>query len=475
MSPSPRQELLRKIPSVDEVLSWPEVDDLIKKVPRRVVVEAIRDALERIRGKLLQQEVSSQLDESLFSPKHLFPLIQEGLNHQIRPRLQRVINATGVVIHTNLGRSPLPPSALQHLIEISRAYSNLEYDLEQGERGNRYVHVEEILCRLTGAESALVVNNNAGAVLLALNALAEGREVIVSRGELVEIGGAFRIPDVMKRSGALLKEVGTTNRTHLTDYQKAIGPQTALLLKIHTSNFRIMGFTSDVSTQELVRLGKDHRLPVMEDLGSGCLIDLTKYGLDKEPTVPEVMKTGVDVVTFSGDKLLGGPQAGIILGTEMILDLIKMNPLTRALRIDKLTLAALESTLLLYLDEKKAMEEIPTLQMLTIDRNRLKQRGRRLLKRLKGIKGITAVLKEDVSQVGGGSLPLQELPTIVVAIQPLSLTVNDLERNLRKNSPPIVSRISKDELILDLRTLFDEEIPPVALAIEKALIPQGRT
>ena len=279
----------------------------------------------------------------------------------------------------------------------------------------------------------------------------------------------------MKRSGALLKEVGTTNRTHLTDYQKAIGPQTALLLKVHTSNFRIMGFTSDVSTQDLVRLGKEHRLPVMEDLGSGCLIDLTKYGLAREPAVPEVMKTGVDVVTFSGDKLLGGPQAGIILGTKRILDLVKTNPLTRALRIDKLTLAALESTLLLYLDEKKAVEEIPTLQMLTIDRNRLRRKGRRLLKRLKGIEGITAVLREDVSQVGGGSLPLQELPTIVVAVRPLSLTVNDLERDLRKNSPPIVSRISKDEVILDLRTIFDEEIPPVALGIEKALLPQGRT
>jgi L-seryl-tRNA(Ser) seleniumtransferase len=292
---------------------------------------------------------------------------------------------------------------------------------------------------------------------------------------LVEIGGAFRIPDVMKRSGALLKEVGTTNRTHLTDYQKAIGPQTALLLKVHTSNFRIMGFTSDVSTQDLVRLGKEHRLPVMEDLGSGCLIDLTKYGLAREPAVPEVMKTGVDVVTFSGDKLLGGPQAGIILGTKRVLDLVKTSPLTRALRIDKLTLAALESTLLLYLDEKKAVEEIPTLRMLTIDQNRLRQRGRRLLKRLKGIEGITVVLREDVSQVGGGSLPLQELPTIVVAVRPLSLTVNDLERNLRKNSPPIVSRISKDEVILDLRTIFDEEIPPVALGIEKALLPQEQT
>jgi len=288
---------------------------------------------------------------------------------------------------------------------------------------------------------------------------------------LVEIGGSFRIPDVMKRSGALPREVGTTNQTHFNDYQEAIGPQTALLLKVHTSNFRVLGFTSDVPVQELVQMGKEHHLPVMGDLGSGCLVDLTKYGLEKEPTVQEMMKTGVDVVTFSGDKLLGGPQAGIILGKKEVVDLIKANPLTRALRIDKLTLAALESTLLLYLDEKKAMEEIPTLRMLTLNRDRLRRRGKRLLKRLAGIDGIEAVLKEDVSQVGGGSLPLQELPTVVIAIKPHSLSVNDLEENLRKVDPPIISRISKDEVILDMRTVFDEEIPLMVAGIEKALTP----
>jgi L-seryl-tRNA(Ser) seleniumtransferase len=357
------------------------------------------------------------------------------------------------------------------MIDIARTYSNLEYDLNLGERGNRYTHVEEILCRLSGAESAMVVNNNAGAVLLALNTIAEGREVIVSRGELVEIGGAFRIPDVMRHSGALLREVGTTNRTYLSDYQKAIGPQTALLLKVHTSNFRVMGFTSDVSLQDLVALGSQHHLPVMNDLGSGCFVDLTRYGLEKEPTVQEAVKTGVDVVTFSGDKLLGGPQGGIILGKRSLLDLIKTNPLTRALRVDKLTLAALESTLLLYLDEKRAMEEIPTLWMLGLDMTRLRRKGRRLLKRLSGMatKGIQLSLKEDVSQVGGGALPLQELPTIVLAIKTLDFSVNDLEENLRKGEPPIISRIRKDELILDMRTVFDEEIPLLATGIEKAL------
>jgi len=463
--------VLRKIPSVDEILSRPEISDLIKTYPRNVVVETIRSCLKELREKLLREDGISGVDESFFSLDRLYPLFKKELERQTRPRLRRVINATGVVIHTNLGRSPLHPSAIQHLIDVSRAYSNLEYDLDRGERGNRYDPVEEILCRLSGAESAMAVNNNAGAVLLVLNTLAEGKEVVVSRGELVEIGGAFRIPDVMKRSHALLREVGTTNRTHLDDYQEAIGPETALLLKVHTSNFRVVGFTSDVALPELIQLGKQHHLPVMEDLGSGCLIDLTRYGLLKEPTVQEVMKTGVDIVTFSGDKLLGGPQAGIILGKKEVLDLVKANPLTRALRIDKLTLAALESTLLLYLDEKKAMEEIPTLQMLTFDRVRLKRRGQRLLKRLAGIGGIEAALKEDVSQVGGGSLPLQELPTLVIAIRPFSFSVNDFERNLRKGNPPVISRISKEELILDLRTIFDEEIPLVAIGIQEALTP----
>jgi L-seryl-tRNA(Ser) seleniumtransferase len=458
---------------VDEILSRAEIADLLKVYPRTVVVEAVRKGLGQLREELLHKKDLSEFEDTLFSFERLFPLFQKEIDLQVKPRLRRVINATGVVIHTNLGRSPLHPSALQHIIDISKTYSNLEYDLHLGERGNRYSHVEEILCRLSGAESALVVNNNAGAVLLALNTMAEGKEVIVSRGELVEIGGAFRIPDVMKRSGALLKEVGTTNRTHLSDYQETIGSQTALLLKVHTSNFRVMGFTSSVPVQDLVQLGKQYDIPVMEDLGSGCLLDLSQYGLEKEPTVPEVIGTGVDIVAFSGDKLMGGPQAGIILGKKSFLDLMKVNPLTRALRIDKLTLAALESTLLLYLDEKRALREIPTLQMLSLDTNKLKRRGRRLLKRLAGKieKGTELTLKEDVSQVGGGSLPLQELPTIVVTIKPAGFSVNGLEENLRKGDPPIISRISKDELILDMRTVFDEEIPLLVAGLEKALIP----
>jgi L-seryl-tRNA(Ser) seleniumtransferase len=471
MSPSLRQQVLRKIPSVDEILSRPEIVGLLNAHPRNIVVEAIRNGLGRLREELLHREDLSHLDDTLFSFENLYPLFQKEIDLQIQPRLRRVINATGVVIHTNLGRAPLHPSALKHMIEVSKAYSNLEYDIELGERGSRYSHVEEILCCLTGAESSLVVNNNAGAVLLVLNTIAEGREVIVSRGELVEIGGAFRIPDVMRRSGALLKEVGTTNRTYLSDYQKAINPQTALLLKVHTSNFRVMGFASEVSLQDLVQLGKQYQLPVVDDLGSGCLVDLSQYGLEKEPTVQETIKTGADAVTFSGDKLLGGPQAGIILGKKNLLDSVKVNPLTRALRIDKLTLAALESTLLLFFDEKRAMEEVPTLRMLSLDTRILKGRGRRLLKRLSGMmnKEITFTLREDVSQVGGGALPLQELPTMVIAIKPLDFSVNSLEENLRRGDPPIISRISKEELILDMRTVFDEEIPLLAASLEKAV------
>jgi L-seryl-tRNA(Ser) seleniumtransferase len=290
MSPSLRQQALRKIPSVDEILSRPEITDLLKSYPRTVVLEAVRKGLGRLREELLNQKEISEFEESLFSFERLFPLFQKEIDLQVQPRLRRVINATGVVIHTNLGRSPLHPSALQHMIDISKTYSNLEYDLDLGERGSRYSHVEETLCRLSGAESALVVNNNAGAVLLSLNTMAEGREVIVSRGELVEIGGAFRIPDVMKRSAALLKEVGTTNRTHLSDYREAIGSQTALLLKVHTSNFRVTGFTSSVPLQDLVQLGREYEIPVMDDLGSGCLLDLSQYGLEKEPQCKRLLQ-----------------------------------------------------------------------------------------------------------------------------------------------------------------------------------------
>jgi L-seryl-tRNA(Ser) seleniumtransferase len=471
MSPSHHQELLRRIPGVDEILALPQILQLLSLYPRPVVVSAIRKGLEGLRKDLLAREEIPETAESLFSAESLLPRFQREIDRQVRPRLRPVINATGVVVHTNLGRSPLHPSALQCMLDISRGYSNLEFDLLRGERGSRHSHVEEVLCRLSGAESALVVNNNAAAVLLTLNTLAEGKEVIVSRGELVEIGGAFRIPDVMKRSGATLKEVGTTNRTYLSDYERAIGPETALLLKVHTSNFRVMGFSSEASHQDLVDLGRRYHLPVVNDLGSGCFVDLSRYGLEKEPTVQEAVKAGLDIITFSGDKLLGGPQAGVIVGRKSFLDRIKVNPMTRALRIDKLTLAALEATLLLYLDEERAVEEIPTLRMLCVDTGKLKRRGNRLFKRISGVTKEKAkfTLRTDVSQVGGGALPLQQLPTIVLAVRPFGLSPNRLEENLRRGDPPIVSRIHKDELLFDMRTVFDHEIPLLAKGIEAAL------
>jgi len=466
-----RQEILRKIPSVDEFLSKKEIIDLLNLYPRPIILEAIRRSLGILRKEIIEQSDLSKIDEHMFSFDYILPIIKREISSQVQTRLRPIINATGVVIHTNLGRAPLHPKALKHIVEISKGYSNLEYDLNLGERGDRHSHVEEILCRLSGSEGALIVNNNAGAVLLSLNTLAEGKEVIISRGELVEIGGAFRIPDVMRRSGAILHEVGTTNRTHLADYRRAIGPNTALLLKVHTSNFKVMGFTSEVSLEELVQLGRENHLPVMEDLGSGCLVELERFGLGREPTVQEAIKKGVDVITFSGDKLLGGPQAGIILGRRDILEAIKTNPLARALRIDKLTLAALESTLLIYLDEDRAMEEIPVLKMLTMDIKRLKVRGRRLLNNLSKEKSkeIQISLKEDISQVGGGALPLQSLPTMVLSIKPLNFSVNKLEEKLRLGEPPIISRIQKDELIIDMRTVSDEEIPLLVSGIKRAL------
>jgi L-seryl-tRNA(Ser) seleniumtransferase len=399
-------------------------------------------------------------------------LFEEEIARQVNPHLRRAINATGVVIHTNLGRSPLSEQALQNLVEVARGYSNLEYDLAKGQRGDRSAHVEETLLRLSGAEGGggLVVNNNAAAVLLALNTLAAGREVICSRGELVEIGGAFRIPDVMARSGAILREVGTTNRTHARDYEEAIGSNTALLLKVHTSNYRVVGFTAEVTVEELVQLGKRYDLPVMNDLGSGCFLDLSSYGIEKEPTAQEAIQTGADVVTFSGDKLLGGPQAGIILGKRELIERIKANPLHRALRIDKLTLAALESTLIAYLSEGEAIREIPCLRMLTMPLEELRNRARRLQRLIKQETDKTSLeMIREQSQVGGGALPLQAVPTWALAVKPLKGTVEALEAELRRLEPPIVGRIFDDRLILDLRTIEEAEFRTIANRMAVAL------
>jgi L-seryl-tRNA(Ser) seleniumtransferase len=381
-------------------------------------------------------------------------------------KLRRTVNATGVVVHTNLGRSLLSPVVMENLTAISSRYSNLEFDLNAGRRGSRYSAVEGILCELSGAQAAMVVNNNAAATLLCLDTLATGQEVIVSRGELVEIGGAYRIPDVMAKSGAILKEVGTTNRTHARDYENAIGERTGLLLKVHTSNYSIVGFTAAVSLPDLVSIGRRRSLPVMEDLGSGTLVDFSKYGLIKEPTVQESLAAGVDVVTFSGDKLLGGPQAGIILGGKRHIDRIKANSLTRALRIDKMTLAALEATLQLYRDEPRAVHQIPTLRMLTLPLAVIHGRAAELKSRLERVpgEGLKVELLDISSKAGGGSLPMLDLPSRCLGITVGKTSVNTVERWMRNRNPPIIGRIENDRFIVDPRTLQEEELD----IIEKA-------
>ncbi|MBU0480630.1 MAG: L-seryl-tRNA(Sec) selenium transferase [Proteobacteria bacterium] len=456
--PAAVQKLLRAIPKVDDFLGILEGKGL--EIGRQAK-SVVREVLEECREAILSGE---PVDAKDLAPEKLEHLFRKKLAEKNSPNFRGVINATGVVIHTNLGRSVLPEEAMARIHLVGGGYSNLEFDLETGRRGSRYSLVEGLLCELTGAEAGLVVNNNAAAVLLALDTLAKGREVVVSRGQLVEIGGSFRIPDVMARSGAKMIEVGATNRTHLRDFESAISEETALLLKVHTSNYRVIGFSSEVSLPEMVELGRQRTIPVMEDLGSGCLIDLSRFGLLKEPTVSEVVSSGVDVVTFSGDKLLGGPQAGIILGKREIIEKIKKNPMNRALRIDKFTLAGLEAVLRLYFDEEKALTSIPTLAMLSMSRETIAAKANRLSRRIKKqLRGKCMVsnVRTD-SRVGGGALPEQDLPTVAVALEPEVFSVNELEERLRKSEEPVIGRIESDRFLLDMRTVPAERIPRLA-------------
>jgi L-seryl-tRNA(Ser) seleniumtransferase len=452
------QKLLRSIPKVDEFLNW--LEDNGHDIGQQAKI-TVRELLDDCREAIIAGQLTVKKE---LSTDHLHDLFMDRFKKRTSRNFRGVINATGVVIHTNLGRSVLPDQALEMIARVGGGYSNLEFDLDTGKRGSRYSLVEKILCELTGAEAGLVVNNNAAAVLLALDTLAKGREVIVSRGQLVEIGGSFRIPDVMTRSGAKLVEIGATNRTHLRDYQAAITEETALLLKVHTSNYRVIGFSSEVDLTEMVALARDHDLPVMEDLGSGSLIDLSRFGLMKEPTVGEVIEAGVDVVTFSGDKLLGGPQAGIILGKRKIIEQIKQNPMNRALRIDKFTLAGLEAVLRLYYDEEVALTTIPTLAMLSMPVEQIAAKARKLSRRIKKSlagKCVVSMLK-TASRVGGGAMPEQDLPTVAVTLQPEGISINKLEELLRKGDEPVVGRIENDLLLLDMRTVADREIAPLA-------------
>jgi L-seryl-tRNA(Ser) seleniumtransferase len=470
-----QQRMLRKLPGVDNLLSLALQHPEGRRMAKPVLLRAIRELLETKRDAILDGPEGS-LQQDLSEPALLAQAIERALVIGSF-KLKRVINATGVVVHTNLGRSCLADEAIDHIKTMAAHYSNLEFDLARGQRGSRYSAVEEILCELSGAEAAMVVNNNAGAVLLCLDTLANGMEVIISRGELVEIGGSFRIPDVMAKSGGMLKEVGTTNRTHLRDYERAIGDNTGLLLKVHTSNYHIIGFTSAVSLADLVTLGHRFNLPVMEDLGSGNFFDLASYGLQSEPTVQASVKSGAHVITFSGDKLLGGPQAGLIVGRKSIIERIKSNPLTRALRIDKLTLAALEATMNIYRDPVSAAQKIPTVRMLLMQKPEIEHRAHQLKDRLAHLKvsGLSVQLFDLPSKAGGGSLPLLELPSCCVGIQMTGLSANALEKALRRNNPPIIGRIENDVFIIDPRTVLEDELDVIAAAIHdlRQFAPDG--
>ena len=449
-----QKQYLKQLPKIDEILAVLEKRGVLERAPRDIAVGACRALVGELREEILRGKAGGK-PLALPTLEEAADRIVRGIEALHRNSLRRVVNATGIILHTNLGRAPLCREAIDHVVDVSVGYSNLEYDLRKGKRGLRYDHISKILCDLTGAEDALVVNNNAAAVLLVLNTLAQGREAVVSRGELIEIGGEFRIPEVMEKSGSVLREVGTTNRTHLIDYERAIGDKTGLLLKVHTSNFLILGFTEEVPLSDLVALGRKRGIPVMDDLGSGCFVDTAKFGMHREPTVQETLRTGVDVVTFSGDKLLGGPQTGIILGRRDVLERVKKNPLNRALRIDKMTLAALEATLRLYLNEGEALSKIRSLRALTEPLAEVEKRARKLLRLLRKekIEGITLALRKGSAMAGGGSLPTQEIPTVLISLRSSAMTASRVEEKLRRWETPIITRIAEEEVLFDLRTI----------------------
>lgn len=458
--------LFRSLPSVDACLRWLEED--FAATPHSVLLESCRAVLDELREDIRSGRIT---DEAALSPERVRPRLQAVVEKKDRPRFCRVINGAGVVVHTNLGRSVLAREAREAVRIAASGYSNLEFDLETGERGSRISLVEELLCSLTGAEAALVVNNNAAAVLLMLDTMCKGGEVMLSRGQLVEIGGSFRIPDVMERSGATLREVGTTNRTHLADYERALSENTRAVLWVHPSNYRIIGFHSSVPANELADFAHAHGLPMLEDLGSGSLMDFSRWGLHDEPTVPEVLRQGTDVVTFSGDKVLGGPQAGIIVGKKEYVDRMKKNQLLRALRCDKLTLAALEATLRLYRDPETARRAIPTVRRMSMDPETLKVRAESLRDMLSGaLEGrASCSLKEDFSRVGGGSFPEQGMPTTLVCVHPSVCSARQLKMRLLSTNPPLVGRLDGSSFELDPRTMDDDEFPDVARVLKDAL------
>lgn len=456
-------KILSNLPSVDELLKSPQGVQWTCIHKKKLVLSAIRNVISDRRNAILKGRPVNIETEFISLD------IERELNKLSSFSLVPVINATGIVIHTNLGRAAMSDNVMENILKVGNGYSNLEYDLVIGKRGQRHVHNKRLLREITGAEDGLIVNNNAAAVLLCLNTLARDKEVIVSRSELVEIGGSFRVPDVMAASNAVLRDVGTTNKTHPYDYTNAINDNTGLLLKVHQSNYKIIGFTKEVKIEELVSIGKEHNIPVMFDLGSGCLVDLRPFGIRTEPSVQEIIRSGADIITFSGDKLLGGPQGGIILGKKKYIEKIQKNPLARALRIDKLTIAAFEATLLDYMDLEQARQEIPVLRMLLQPVKDIRTRANRIALALRRVVDEKIYVIEDLSLAGGGALPDTEFPTYAVSIKPAHISVNELESRLRQGSPPVIARIKSESLLLDARTIGKEEVGLVVKAVAAAL------
>ncbi|MFI3209716.1 MAG: L-seryl-tRNA(Sec) selenium transferase [Peptostreptococcaceae bacterium] len=458
-----KKQLFQKLPSVDEILLDENIKSYINKYSRTLVIESIRESTDKVRQKIVKLKEDEIID---VNKEDIILDVLESTKIKYELSLKKVINGTGTILHTNLGRSLLSKSVCDELYSSSSRYSNLEYDILSGERGSRYTHLTDTIKRLTGAEDVLVVNNNAAAVLLALNTLCKDSEVIVSRGELVEVGGSFRIPSIMNLSGAKLVEVGATNKTHLNDYTDAVNENTKAFLKVHTSNYSIQGFTKSVSTEELRNANED--MLIIDDLGSGVFIDLSKYGLSYEPTVFDSIKNGADIITFSGDKLLGGPQAGIIIGKKKYIDKMKKNQLTRALRVDKLTICALEATLRLYLDEKNAIKEIPTLNMITMDIFEVNRKAENLYNRLKKFEDFIDIrINDSLSQIGGGSMPLETIKSKCIEIVPKEISVSKFEEKLRHSSSHIIGRINDNKYILDVRTIFEDEFLDIENEIQK--------
>lgn len=451
-----RQEMLRAIPKVDELMRESRLESLAMELPGNAVLSAVRGELDALRQRILSGEIDTLPDNDQLCQDICRRAKEESL-----PSLRQVVNGTGIVLHTNLGRACLSQRATDAVTAVARGYSTLEYDIEGGCRGSRHVHVEDLVCQVTGAEASMVVNNNAAAVLLILSALGKGGEVVVSRGELVEIGGSFRIPEIMVQCGCSLREVGATNKTHLRDYENAIGEDTRALMKVHTSNYKIMGFSESVPLADLVELAHKHGLPALEDLGSGSLVNLEQFGIHDEPTVQQSVKAGVDVISFSGDKLLGGPQAGVIIGKKKYIDILKKHPLARAVRVDKMTFAALRETLYSYTDLDMAVREVPTLSMLAATPESLRAKAALLSQKLAD-RGVESQVVPTEDQVGGGSVPTQLLPSYAVAIHPGKLSLDQLEEKMRRRALPIIGRINHDQYLLDARTLMEWDFDYIA-------------